>query len=108
MPRESVSRRLQAVAGVLANHDLRRLTLAWGCFFLIDVTSLIGLSVWAFEDGGADAVRVIGLARLLPGAVALPFGAWAADRFPRRRVVVAVFVAITATQAMIALALLAN
>jgi MFS family permease len=93
MPREPVSRRLHAVAGVLANDDLRRLTLAWGCFFLIDTTSLIGLSVWAFEDGGADAVGVIGLARLLPSAVALPFGAWAADRFARRLVAIAVFAA---------------
>src|SRR5688572_18010851 len=83
--------RAGAVTQVLHNPDLRRLTVAWGTFFLIDTTSLIGLSVWAFEQGGAPAVGVIGLARLLPGAIALPIGAWAADRFPRRRVVTAVF-----------------
>ena len=47
----------------------------------------------------------LGVARLLPGALALPFGAWAADRFSRRRVVAAVFIAISVTQAAIAIAL---
>ena len=66
---------------------------------------MVALSVWAFDRHGASAVGYLGLARLLPGALALPFGAWAADRFPRRQVVTAVFVAISVTQAAIAIAL---
>ena len=64
--------------------NLRRLQLGWTAFFLVDTLSTVALSVWAFDHGGASAVGVVGLARLLPGAIALPFGAWAADRFPRR------------------------
>lgn len=86
-------RRSAALSGVWSHGDLRRLTLAWGAFFLIDWTVLVALSVWAFDTGGGSAVGVIGLCRLLPGALALPFGAWAADRFPRHRVVAAVFAA---------------
>ena len=66
---------------------------------------MVALSVWAFDRLGASGVGYLGLARLLPGAVALPFGAWAADRFSRRRVVSVVFVAIAVTQGAIALVL---
>ena len=69
---------------------------------------MVALSVWAFDRGGGSAVGVLGLARFLPGAVALPFGAWAADRFSRRGVVTSVFLAIAVTQVLIAIALAAN
>jgi CRP-like cAMP-binding protein len=49
------------------------------------------VSVWGFDAGGARAVGLLAACRLLPGAIALPFGAWAADRYPRRRVAVIVF-----------------
>ncbi|HEY7625816.1 MAG TPA: MFS transporter [Ilumatobacteraceae bacterium] len=101
----SLGGRVEAVAGVLRAPQLRRLQLAWGAFFLFDGISLVALSVWAFANDGASAVGLVGLARLLPGAIALPFGAWAADRFPRRRVVGLVFSAITVVQALIAVAL---
>lgn len=66
----------------------------------------MALSVWAFRDNGATAVGLIGLARLLPGALALPFGAWAADRYSRKRVVCAAFATIVLAQTAIAIALL--
>ncbi len=97
--------RLGAVVDVMRQRDLRRLQLGWAAFFLVDGISMVALSVWAFGRGGSSAVGLVGLARLLPGAIALPFGAWAADRFSRRRVVTTVFVAISVTQAAIALAL---
>ena len=85
MPRwvGSGRRRLDAVTNVMREPDLRRLQLGSTAFFLVDAMAMVGLSVWAFDHGGASAVGVLGLARLLPGALALPFGAWAADRFPR-------------------------
>ncbi len=101
----AVRHRLDEVIDVMRQRDLRRLQLGWTAFFLVDVMSMVALSVWAFDHGGASAVGILGLARLLPGAMALPFGAWAADRFSRRRVVAAVFVAISVTQALIAIAL---
>ena len=94
----AVGRRFREVADVMTEPNLRRLQLGWTAFFPVDAMSTVALSVWAFDHGGASAVGVLGLARLLPGAIALPFGAWAADRFPRRRVVTAVFVAIAAVR----------
>ena len=101
----AVGHRFDAVVEVMRHRDLRRLQLGWTAFFLVDAMSMVALSVWAFDLHGASAVGYLGLARLLPGALALPFGAWAADRFPRRQVVTAVFVAISVTQAAIAIAL---
>jgi MFS family permease len=97
--------RFGAVAGVLRARDLRRLQLAWAAYFLDDGITVVALGVWAFGEGGTAAVGLLGLARLLPGAIALPFGAWAADRFSRRRVVTLVFVAITTLDVTLAFAL---
>ena len=104
----TLARRVEAVADVMRSRNLRRLQLGWASYFLVDGMSMVGLSVWAFRHGGTSAVGVVGLARLLPGAIALPVGAWAADRYSRRHVVSAVFLAITAAQAAIAVALAAN
>jgi MFS family permease len=101
----AVARRVEAVVDVMRSRDLRRLQLGWAAYFLVDGISMVGLSVWAFRESGTSAVGVVGLARLLPGAIALPFGAGAADRYSRRRVVTVVFFAITVTQAAIAGAL---
>ena len=101
----ALARRVVSVIDVMRSGDLRRLQLGWAAYFLVDGISMVGLSVWAFRDGGTSAVGVVGLARLLPGAIALPFGAWAADRYSRRRVVSAVFLVMTATQVAIAVAL---
>ena len=79
----AVGRRLDAVVQVMRQRDLRRLQLGWTAFFLVDAMSMVALSVWAFDRAGPSAVGFLGLARLLPGAIALPFGAWAADRFER-------------------------
>ena len=94
--------RLAAVVAVVRHRELRRLQVAWGAWFLVDAMVTVALAVWAFRDGGTARVGVVGVARLLPGAVALPFGAWAADRFPRRRVVAGVFAATGATLAALA------
>ena len=85
----ALARRVESVAGVMRSRDLRRLQLGWAAYFLVDGISMVALSVWAYRHGRTPAVGLVGLARLLPGAIALPFGAWAADRFARRRVVTA-------------------
>ncbi len=104
----AVRHRLDSVINVMRQRDLRRLQLGWTAFFMVDAMSMVALSVWAFDDGGASAVGILGVCRLLPGALALPFGAWAADRFSRRLVVTAVFAAISVTQALIAIALVTS
>jgi len=104
----TLARRVDAVVEVMRAPNLRRLQLGWASYFLVDGISMVGLSVWAFREGGTSAVGLVGLARLLPGALCLPFGAWAADRFSRRRVVCVVLVTVTAAQAATAVALAAD
>ena len=82
-----------AVGNVFRNPMLRRLELAWGGFFVVEWASLLAVSIWAYGDGGASAVGLVGLLRMLPAAVALPFGSAVADRFPRHRVLVVVYLA---------------
>jgi MFS family permease len=53
-------------------------------------------------------VGVIALCRLLPGAIALPVGAWASDRFPRPRVIMLVFAGQSAVLAALVIATLAD
>jgi MFS family permease len=103
--RGALARRVEAVVDVMRSRDLRRLQLGWAAYFLVDGISMVGLSVWAFRHGGTSAVGLLGLVRLLPGAVALPFGAWAADRYSRRRVVTIVFLVMTVAQTATAVAL---
>ena len=82
---------LVAVGGVLRNGALFRLELAWGGYWVVDWASLVALSVWAYRSGGAEAVGVVGLLRMLPAAFALPVGAAVTDRFPRDRVLASVY-----------------
>ena len=100
--------RLSAGADVWSHPALRRLTIAWSVFFVIDAVSFVALSVWAFDRGDARAVGVIALCRLLPGAIALPVGAWASDRFPRRRVITLVFAGQSAVLAALVVATVAD
>jgi len=46
----------------------------------------IALSVFAFDHGGATAVGVVGLVRLIPAAIAAPFMGVLGDRHSRRLV----------------------
>ena len=93
---------------VCRNRELRRLELAWGGFFVVEWASLLAVSVWAYGNGGASAVGLVGLLRMLPAAVALPFGAAVADRYPRHRVLVVVYVAQALLVAGVAVVIQAN
>ena len=52
-------------------------------------TYVVGLSVYAYEQGGTTAVGIISVLRLLPAALASPFLATLADRYRRERVMMA-------------------
>jgi MFS family permease len=66
--------------------DLRRVEFAWALSVTADWVSTIVLAVYAFDVGGALAVGVLGLIRMVPAAVAAPFLAMPADHYPRQRV----------------------
>jgi len=79
----------QALARVFGNPGLRRLQLAFVGSIVGDWAYAVAVAVYAFDQGGATAVGLLGVVRYLTMAVALPFASVLADRYPRRRVMLA-------------------
>ena len=75
--------------GVLRNADLRRLELAWAFSIVSTWAYSIAVVVFAFTEGGATAVGVVGLLRWVAAGVISPFAALLADRYDRRAVMIA-------------------
>jgi MFS family permease len=79
----------RAFREVFRNESLRRIELAWAASILGTWAYGIAVVVYAYEQGGATAVGVVGLARWVAAAVASPFAALLGDRYDRRWVMVA-------------------
>ena len=73
---------------VFRNPNIRRIEGAWAASVMAHWSYGIALAVFAYRDGGAAAVGLIGLVRFLPSAIASPFAAVLSDRFRRERVIV--------------------
>ena len=73
---------------MLASPALRRLQLAWAGSILGGWAYLVALGVYAYDEGGAPAVGLVGLIRLVPAALAAPLTASLVDRFPRVTVMI--------------------
>jgi CRP-like cAMP-binding protein len=71
---------------VLRNPNIRRLETAWAVSIFSYWAYGIALAVFAYQEGGAAAVGLVGLFRFIPSAVASPFAAMLADRYRRERV----------------------
>jgi MFS family permease len=78
-----------AFRDVFANPGLRRLQLAWAASLLGTWAYGVAVVVYAYEQGGATAVGIVGLARWVAAAVASPFAALLGDRYDRRVVMAA-------------------
>jgi MFS family permease len=74
--------------GVLVNANLRRLQLAWAGSITAEWGYAIVLSVFAYHAGGATAVGVLMLVRMLSSAAAAPFMSVLGDRHNRAHVMV--------------------
>jgi MFS family permease len=88
---------MTAIRGVLAdfsavarNRNLRRLQLAFGVSITSEWAFLVALGVFAYERGGAPAVGILGVVRMIPAALATPFTGALADRYERERALLAV------------------
>ena len=81
---------LAGLAGVVRNGNLRRSELAWGAAITAEWAHFVALGIFAYDIGGAVAVGIAGLARLLPAALVAPFAASLGDRFRRERFLVGV------------------
>src|SRR4029453_3627940 len=88
----SVGRRLAegraALASNLRRPDLRRAQLAFGSAYASEWSLTVVLGVVAFRDGGATAVGIVALIRMLPSALIAPFATALADRVRRDRVLI--------------------
>ena len=105
----SVGERLReardAFRAVFSNAALRRVEASWALSVTAYWVFIIALSLFAYEEGGAAAVGLVGLIRVLPSVVAAPFAALLGDRYPRQRVIF--FVNIARTIAIAAAAVVA-
>ena len=77
---------LRTAAG---NEQIRTVELAWACAIAAEWAHFVALGIYSYDHGGAAAVGVAGLVRLLPAAVVAPFAASLGDRFPRERFILA-------------------
>jgi MFS family permease len=77
-----------AFAGVFRNRGLRRLELAWAFSIVGSWAYGIAVVVFAYEQGGAGAVGLVGLLRWVAAGIASPFAAVLGDRYDRRLVMV--------------------
>jgi MFS family permease len=88
----AVGRRLAeggaALASNLRRPDLRRAQLAFGSAYASEWSLTVVLGVIAFRDGGATAVGIVALIRMLPSALIAPFATAVADRIRRDRVLI--------------------
>jgi MFS family permease len=69
--------------------DLRRLQLAWACAAVGGWMFMVALAVHAYAAGGATAVGLAALVRMVPAGLAAPLLGHAGDRFSRRDVLLA-------------------
>jgi MFS family permease len=74
---------------VFKNPNMRRLEGAWALSIISYWAYGIALAVFAYQEGGAAAVGLVGLVRFIPAAIASPFVAMLADRYRRVHVIVA-------------------
>jgi MFS family permease len=79
----------EAFRDVFRNQGLRRIELAWAGSILGTWAYGIAVVVYAYEQGGATAVGIVGLLRWLAAGIASPFAAVLGDRYDRRLVMVA-------------------
>ena len=78
----------KAFRDVFANPALRRIQLAWAASIFGTWAYGIAVIVYAFEQGGATAVGIVGLVRWVAAAAVSPFAALLGDRYDKRLVMV--------------------
>lgn len=80
------------------NEQIRTVELAWAGAIAAEWAHFVALGVYAYDHGGASAVGIAGLVRLLPASIVAPFAATLGDRYPRER-----FILVTAAVGSLAL-----
>jgi hypothetical protein len=76
---------MSAIWAVLGIAGIRRLLAAWFGAVSAEYGALVAISVYAFTEGGARAVALFGVLRILPALVLTPIVTSMADRVARER-----------------------
>lgn len=84
--RERLSESTSAFRAVFGNPTLRRIEVAWAGSETGKWMYVVAVAVFAYAQGGAKAVGIVALIRVVPAAVIAPFAAVLTDRFRRERV----------------------
>src|SRR5215218_8413703 len=92
----------------VGNAALCRAQLSFGAMWASEWCATVAVSVVAYRDGGAPAVALVTVVRMLPGALVAPFAATLADRHRRDHVLACVGLVRAATLAAAAALLLAG
>src|SRR5215207_4461081 len=79
-----------AFASNAVNDNLRRAQLSYFAAWTAEWAFTVALGIVAYRDGGAAAVGLVGLLRMVPAAVVAPLATPLADRGRRERVLVLV------------------
>jgi MFS family permease len=87
--RSRLGEAIRPLGSVFANPNIRRVELAWIITILGQWAYYVALAVFAYKEGGAAAVGLVGLIRTIPAALSVPFSSMLADRYPRQYVLVA-------------------
>ena len=82
--------------------------LAWAMITTASWAYVIALLVYAFDQGGAAAVGLVGLIRVLPAFVSAPVAGLLGDRYPRNRVMLGISIARTSFLAAAAAVLIVD
>src|SRR5262245_189909 len=93
---------MDAFRAVITSPALRRVELSWAVSITAYWAFIVALAVYAYDQGGAKAVGLVGVIRVLPAFISAPFAGVLGDRYRRDRLLVilsfirAVFMAATA------------
>ena len=94
--RERLSESKDAFVAVFENTNLRYVQISWAASNTAYWVFSVALALYAYDKGGAAAVGLVGLLRMLPSVVAAPFAAALGDRYSRQLVILVVNVTRTA------------
>jgi MFS family permease len=81
--RERFGESLDAFHAVITNPALRRIELSWAASITAYWAFIIALAVYAYDQGGAAAVGLVGVIRVLPAFIAAPIAGVLGDRYRR-------------------------
>jgi MFS family permease len=106
--RSRLSESFAPLGGLLGNRDMRRVQLAWVGTMVGQWAYYVALVVYAYEQGGAAAVGLVGLIRTIPALISAPVSSMLSDRYRREQVMLVAHVARTVVLVASAVALYAD